>query len=112
MCGCNKQIDVFEQIVNLVKDKLDYNQKCDAMLYLAKYTVFYGSEALKSFIYEKASTYTNLKSQIDRFKAEFDRFQERKKKHKTNITVDLTSFEPVTATVNVGRVFDEYDNPF
>jgi hypothetical protein len=100
MVGCGKQLDSFEQIVNLVKDKLDYSKKCDAMASLSKYTVYYGSEALKNFIYEKTITNSALKSFVDGHKVDFERWKERQNKQKAKVTISIEEPVMVTATVN------------
>jgi hypothetical protein len=98
MYDSNKHFDVFEQIINLVKDKLDYNECCDAMHYLSKYTVYYGSEGLKNFMLEKGKTNSNFKKYIEAHTADLERWKERQNKQKSKVTVEIT--EPVTVTVN------------
>ena len=118
MSGHNRQIEVFEQIVNLIKDKLDYSQKSEAIINLVKYTVYFGSEGLKNFIYEKAATNSVLKTIVDVFKADFEKFKERQEKQKVKASVGLE--EPaITVTVNANAagfnyqaVFGDLDNPF
>ena len=118
MMGLTKQIEVFEQIVNLIKDKLDYSQKGDAISNLAKYTVYFGSEALKNFIYEKTIKNSTLKAYIDAFKSDFEKWKERQEKQKAKMTFSLE--EPaVTVTVNTNAaglrytdIFADLDNPF
>jgi hypothetical protein len=94
MVGLSKQLDVFEQITNLIKDKLDYGEKCDAIMHLAKYAVFFGSEGLKNFIYEKAKTSLVLKSFVDLFKSDYEKWVERQNKKKGEVMV-----EPATVAV-------------
>ena len=84
MTVAERQIDVFEQIISLVKDKFDYNHKGEFLNYLVRYAVFYGSAGLKTFIMEKANNSSAIKEYYNRYNAEFIKMAEKIKKHESN----------------------------
>ena len=120
MGGHNKQIEVFEQIVNLIKDNLDYSQKCDAIINLSKYTVYFGSEGLKNFLYQKTKKYSVLKLCVDAFKEDFEKWRARQEKQKPKVTVSLEVPEIATVNINAGGInyhdifadLNDLDHPF
>ena len=85
----NRQVEVYEQIINLIKDKLDYNSKCDGINYLVKYAIFYGSQEIKEFILEKGKTHSNLQSYITRHSNDFKAFVSKESKKKKSTYSEL-----------------------
>ena len=104
MYGCNKQNEVYEQIVNLVKDKIDYSIKGDCLICLIKYSIYYGTDAIKDFIREKGKESSVVQSYIEPIQRDFDRMQERNKSKKQEVTFATTSVF-TTATID-NSIFD------
>jgi len=107
MCGLNKQVEVYEQLINLVKDKLDYKCKHESLQYLAKYAIFYGTDGLKEFVFEKAKGSDFLSKWIEIYKKEYERYKERLEASKMASSHSNTS-SSIFATVTIGTDANEY----
>lgn len=68
----NTQVEVYEQIINLAKDKIHYNSDVDSIHYIAKYALLYGSDGLKEFMEEKSKTNPRFKARLDNIKSTKD----------------------------------------
>lgn len=91
MDGIGKQIDVFEQIFNLFKDDIDYvNCHNQVITYIARYTVFHGSQDVKYYLSKKAESSDFLRELIERYTREYERMQGNKKHKVTITTSDIT----------------------
>jgi hypothetical protein len=91
MDGVGKQIDVFEQIFNLFKDDIDYtNRHSQVITYIARYTVFRGSQDVKDYLNKKAESSDFLRELIERYTREYERMQGNKKNKVTITTSDIT----------------------
>jgi len=125
MGNCTKKIDVFEQIVDIVKDKLEYSNQSESIDFLVKYTVFYGSEALKSFIYTKAATNDSLNALVQRYKNAMEKINKKVVKCSTitsnsnNSNIVALSMDDITRIIEQPAnmewhmdVHDLGDNPF
>ena len=123
MGNCTKKIDVFEQIVDMVKDKLEYSNQSESIDFLVKYTVFYGSEALKSFIYTKAATNDSLNALVQRHKNAMEKINKKVVKCSTitsNSNIVAFSMDDITRIIEQPAnnmewhmdVHDLGDNPF
>ena len=88
----NAQVDVYEQIVDLFKDKLDYDYKSNAIICLTKYAVFYGSQGLKDFINKKSETNSFLKEQIEFYTKEYKKITGNKDKKVTKATINSSIY--------------------
>ena len=107
LSSCSSQSEIYEQIFNLVKDKLDLSK--DSILHnLANYVVKYGTDGIKEFFNEKAKTSENLRKRIASLEAKEKepkvKLSARNLSHIYNITV------PTTATIEYDELFD--NNPF
>lgn len=119
MDGCGKHIEIFEQIVDLFKDSLDYNSSHvnNSIIYLAKYTVFYGSPALKEFITKKSESNKVLKTNLERYTNEYEKRFKNKKENGLSgiyrITVNNNNDNLVTVARNaIDEFIDDLDGPF
>ena len=116
MEGNGKTIDIYEQIVDLFKDSYDYATNCQASLNLARYTIFYGSQAFKDFMEKKGESNKWFKEQLERYKKEFEKMNSTKKK---TVTIDASNlYSPgiyvntiTNATIENGRYVVE-EHPF
>ena len=89
-CSQKRQIEVYEQIIDLVKDKLDYSAEDKTISSIARYAVFDASEPLKKFIEQKAENSKTLKKLLEHFHKEFEK-ENRLLKKKEGENVVLTS---------------------
>ena len=79
----NKTAPIFDQIIDLFKDNLDFSKKCDTLYYLIKYAVFYGGEELKHFVDEKCKSSQDVEKMLITIKNEYEKYLALNKKKKS-----------------------------
>ena len=102
MDGVGKQVEVFEQILDLFKESLDYNNRnSPSIVSLARYIVFYGSKELKEYATKKGENNQFFKEQLERYYKDYDRlFNNKKEKNSTSSFRISTDGTFTTVTTN------------
>ena len=67
---------MYEEILMLGIDKLDFSLKDECVLSIAKFTAFYGSENLKSYIEKVCNDNEWFKANYANYKAEFEKINQ------------------------------------
>lgn len=73
--GCSRQGDVFEQIFNLVLDKIDFSAYDECTFSIIKYAAYFGSNEMKEFIEKAISNCQKLKDIYRKFISESEMYQ-------------------------------------
>ena len=101
MDGIGKTLDVFEQIVDMFKDDINYsNRNSQLVINLARYTVFYGSQEFKDFMKKKAESNNFFLEQIERYTKDYERFFTNKKKVEDRARVYVTASNAIDTFID------------
>ena len=80
-----KHGEIYDDVISLVLDRISYESNSEMLQCLVKYTIYFGTDELKKYIYDKANDSAQLKHNIKTFEAKYKEFLEynaRKEKAK------------------------------
>lgn len=80
--GRNTQL--YDQLFDMLKDKLDYSSSDDSIYAIIKYAIYFGNEDAKKFIEDKAKEFSNTKKYYEAIKMDFERFTTPSKVNSVN----------------------------
>jgi hypothetical protein len=80
--GRNTQL--YDQLFDMLKDKLDYSSSDDSIYAIIKYAIYFGNEDAKKFIEDKAKEFSNVKKYYEAIKRDFERLTTHSKVNSTN----------------------------
>jgi hypothetical protein len=99
MSGDGRHADIYEQIIDLFKDKINFQTKNDGMFGLAKYAVFFGSETIKRFVEDKAKTSSPMAEYLQQCKKDYERYEMLSGKKKKPTSSAFAYNDVVTVTI-------------
>lgn len=76
----NRNTQLYDQLVDIFKDKLDYSSSDDAIYCLIKYAIYHGNEDLKKFVENKTNESSVVKKYYEAIHKEYERFLSTSKK--------------------------------
>ena len=94
-----RQAQVFEQIINLVIDKIDLSSNNDTVFALAKYVVFFGTDEIKEFFAKKAEEISTLREGIKSLEDSKSKLNSAKKGKQSSFSIMLEQLEPSIYTI-------------
>lgn len=99
MSGDGRHADIYEQIIDLFKDKINFQMKNDGMFGLAKYAVFFGSDTIKRFVEDKAKTSSPMAEYLQQCKKDYERYEMLSGKKKKPASSAFAYNDVVTVTI-------------
>lgn len=69
-----KNTQLYDQLFDMLKDKLDYSSSDDSIYAIIKYAIYFGNEDAKKFIEDKTKEFSNTKKYYEAIKRDFERF--------------------------------------
>jgi hypothetical protein len=79
-----KNTQLYDQLFDMLKDKLDYSSSDDSIYAIIKYAIYFGNEDAKKFIEDKAKEFSNVKKYYEAIKRDFERLTTHSKVNSTN----------------------------
>lgn len=112
--GCNRQGDIFEQILGLGIENIDFSSCDDCTVSIVKYAAYYGSKEMKEFIEKAISNCQRLKGVYKKFTDEAEMYNKLNNDSlRTTITIEN---RPQDGGMQFAYAFadaaDDVDNPF
>lgn len=103
MANNNRKADVYEQILMLHIDKVNFNIKDDCLMSIAKFAVYYGSEELKSIVTKASENNEWFKNIYAKYEKEYNNYckmSEKKITHSVYTTATSAYvFDPEVITL-------------
>jgi len=97
-----KNAPIYDQVFDLVKDKLDYSLSDDALFSIAKFAVYYGNDESKKFIEDKSKESANLKKYYEAVFKEHEKFLKAMRNQKNNhVTYSISLDNPFVDNVEL-----------
>ena len=79
-----KESQLYNQLLTIIMDKLDYSKFDDGIYSLIKYAVYFGNDDIKNFIREKASKFHKVKESYDELCKNYEKYLALTSKKKEN----------------------------
>ena len=74
MANDGRNTQLYDQLFDMVKDKLDYSLSDDSIYAIIKYAIYFGNDDAKKFIEDKTKKSSNVKKYYESIKRDFERF--------------------------------------